>query len=491
MNKIDTKLNLNIPNSIDYLHIVQSFVKESALLYKLEDSVLSKLPLIAEEAFSYILKTSFDDEEKSSVKVAVGSDKFYFRVSFFDLGLPVDESITTQYKPLNIDKISTDGIELFFLKKFVDELQWVNHGGQGKELRLLFYIPYSDITSIKEHKTEVDKRKIDPDDLEVRPMRSEDAVEISRTIYRTYGYTYPNEDLYYPEKIIELNRSGNLISVVSVDKKTKKVVGHYALECPNLISIAEIGQAVVSPSYRGFDLMARMRAVLEKKARELKLEGIVAQPVTSHLFSQKVNIKNGLSVCGIAFGLVPKELSFKKIKSEKLTQRETCMLYFQALCYRKRVLSIPFPHKEVIKRIYSRLGFTYTLLTNAMPTTDGNIKTKYYSSWGYGVITVVDLGAKNIQDIKNALNHLRFEMSADVIFLYISLERAVIDRLVEDVQKIGFFFCGVVPSFLEGEDALRFEYLNTKISLDNIEIEGEDAKELVRYINTQRQRVMS
>lgn len=485
-------LSIDIPNKIGCLKILQSFVVESAKLVAIDKKVASKIELICEEALTYVLQASFDKDEDSRIKIELSIDNFNFRVSFFDKGLPYDESLGTSYKvKSDINDISSlSGMELFFLKKFTQQLEWINHGSSGKELRLLLPMPYSDITEIDTIEEKSDNKKIDSSQILMRKMKPSDAISIARVIYRTYGYTYPNEDMYYPQKIQELNKSSKLVSIVCIDESTNELIAHYALERESLGVIAESGQAVVEPQYRGLHLMSKMRDELEKCASELKLEGIMAQPVTSHTFSQKVNIKNGSKICGISFGLVPKEQNFKALVSA-LSQRESCMLYFKLFKNRKRFIYIPKQHQDIITKIYNNVELDYSVSTKQSNKESSNIDSSYYTSWGFGTINVEEIARDSLSQIKIALNHLRLNLNADVIFLYISLEYATIDELVEDIEKLGFFFCGIAPSFLNGKDVIRFEYLNTMIDTKKIKVESDIAKELFEYVKNEMQRVLS
>ena len=484
-------LSIDIPNKIGCLKILQSFVVESAKLLDIDKKNVSKLELICEEALTYVMQASFDKDEDSRIKIELGIDDSHFRISFFDKGLPYDESLSPSYEiKKDIEDISSlKGMELFFLKKFTKQLEWINHGNSGKELRLLLPMPYSDITELDTVKEKSDDRSVDASQILIRKMQPSDAISIARVIYRTYGYTYPNEDMYYPQKIQEFNASFKLVSIVCIDESTHELIGHYALERESLGIIAESGQAVVMPQYRGLNLMSKMRYELENCAKELKLEGTMAQPVTTHTFSQKVNIKNGSKVCGISFGLVPKELNFKAIASP-LSQRESCMLYFKLLKNRKRNIYIPKKHQDMITKIYNNIGLDYLASTKQSNKKSANIDSSYNTSWGFGVINVEEIALDSLPQIKTALHHLRLDLSADVIFLYISLEHATIDELVEDIEKLGFFFCGITPSFLNGKDVIRFEYLNTMIDTAKIKVESDIAKELFEYVKNQMQRVL-
>ncbi len=484
---------LRIPNKIEMLFVLQSFVVESAKVYQLPDSLLDRLKLVSEEAFLHVIKNSFSPDESSHIRITTKVDHLYFKLSFFDKGLPFDSSLAKEYHPeADINSLDTEGMELFLIKQYVNNVEWVMHGYKGKEFRLSFALPKRDIFTILKGKNNKKEEFIpDINDIEIRPFKETDAIKIARTIYRAYGYTYPNEDMYYPEKIADLNKSGRLISVVCHDKKRDEVVGHYALERPSLGCIVESGQAVVSPGYRGYHLMDKMRIILEDKAGKLRLEGIMSQPVTTHIFSQKVNANFGSLPCGFSFGLVPQKLSFRQIDNS-LSQRESCMLYFKPLKPRIRTLWLPAQHKEIIEKIYKNLGIDYRKGRQTVTDTDdkGKVQSNYYAGWGFGVIEVNELGKNNIYEIKQALYNLLFTLKADVIFLYISIEETDISALVEQVEKEKFFFCGITPSFLNGKDVIRFEYLNGSIDALKIKILGEEAKEIFSYVLNEKEKVL-
>ncbi len=490
---IEIMTELRIPNKIEMLFVLQSFVTESAKVIHLPNSLVERLKLVSEEAFLHVLKNAFSPEESSHIRVTVKTNSLYFQLSFFDKGLPFDNSLAKEYHPETaISQMDTEGMELFLIKQFVDRVEWINHGIKGKEFRLSLELPQKDIfTLLKGKKGKQEEVVTNIDNIEIKSFEPGDAIKIARTIYRAYGYTYPNEELYYPEKITALNKNGQLVSVVCYDRKKDEVVGHYALERPSAGSVAESGQAVVAPGYRGFHLMGKMRNVLEEKAEELQLEGILSQPVTTHILSQKVNAGFGSKPCGFSFGLVPQKLSFRQIDTS-LSQRESCMLYFKPMKPRKRTLWLPEQHKKIIGTIYSHLNIHYRedSLTTTKPDKDGKVQSNYYAGWGFGVINVSELGKNNFFEIKQALYNLLFTLKADVIFLYIPLEDADISSLTESVEKEKFFFCGITPSFLNGKDVVRFEYLNGTIDASKIKIYGEQAKEIFSYVLNEKEKVL-
>jgi len=485
---------LTIPNNVSTLPVLQSFVVESAKLYQLPKTLLEHLKLISEEAFLHILRNSFAPDEISEIRITTDIDSFFFKLSFFDKGLPFDATLVKEFQPSdNVDSLDIEGVDLFIIKQYVKHIQWISHGSEGKEFRLLLELPDKDIVTILENKKQIPERTFVPeiDDIVVRPFEESDAIKISQAIYKAYGYTYPNEDLYYPERIIKLNKSGELISIVSFDTKRNQVVGHYALEKVLDSVIAESGQAVVAPAYRGFNLMEKMRDQLESRAKELQLEGIMSQPVTTHVYSQKANIRFSSRPCGLSFGLVPMKLSFRQIH-QSLSQRESCLTYFKTLKKRKRKVFIPEKHKEIIQSIYRDLELEFEAANENLTKTDqsGEVKSTYSSSWGFGVINVRELGTNNQNEIKQAMHNLLFNMKAEVIFLFIPLENGDITDLIELLERERFFFSGLIPSYFRGKDIIRFEYLNGMIDISKINVFEDRAKQIFDYILNEKEKVL-
>ncbi|MFP4486187.1 MAG: ATP-binding protein [Campylobacterales bacterium] len=476
---------LVVPNTVSYIPLLQSFIIENAKIYRLDEKLFQKLRLVAEESFLHIIKNSFEENESGEVEIQVAFINSYFEISFFDKGLPLDPSLLKEYSK---DALSTEGIELFLVKEYTDKVTWINHGSKGKEFKLSFKTSSEDIFSIVKNEDMQKSNNITLEDIDIRVFKNSDAVKISRIIYRAYGYTYPNEDMYYPEKILELNRNGELISVVCYDKKNDEVVGHYALERPNLGSIVESGQAVVSPQCRGLGLMKKMRVLLENIAKNINLEGIYSQPVTSHTYSQQVNLEFGSSPCGFSFGLVPQRLSFKQINSS-LSQRESCFLYFHTLSKRDRVLYLPKQHNQIVQKIYENLKLPYTIKDKST-NKKGLVVSSYSKGWGIGVINVEKIGYDNFKNIKEAFYNLLFTLKADVIFLNITLEDESIDELITKIENEKFFFAGIHPSLIKNQDAIRFEFLNGVIDESKIKIYEKTSFELFAYISNEKKRVL-
>ena len=478
-------LKLIIPSYKKFLPLLNSFINVSSEVFDVHQ-IQEKIELCAEEAFLHLLRNSYK-EEQGDIEISIELNERYFVLSFIDSGLPIDITFSPAAE-ITLQSEDTQILELLLIKQFSHKAEWINHGKDGREFKLYFELPQQAIYTLPE--TESDESvEVSIDDIEIKQFEKRWAMEISQIIYKAYGYSYPNEDLYFPERIISLNESGQLVCVVAYDTKRDKIAGHYALEREDLGSVAEIGQAVVVPSYRGLGLMKKIRLKTQEVGKKLGLEGIMSKPVTVHLFSQKTNEVLGAVPVGMGFGVSPVK-KFKAIEADT-SQRGSCMYYYLPLKNRKRILSIPKRHKKIIKEIYTNLELDYILKEEQESIRkNGKVKSTYAPNFEVGSIFVTSIGKDNIHYIKEAFFNLLFRMKAKVVLLYITMEDLAVEALISEVENEKFFFSAILPSFLEGKDVLVYQFLPEDIDESKVEIYSKRAKNIVQYVSNEKRKMV-
>ena len=234
---------------------------------------------------------------------------------------------------------------------------WLAFGPRGKAVQLVKWLPSEHVANgaaVELAPAAADAPLAPPQQYDVRRMRPEEAVQVAQLIYRTYGMTYFNKDVYYPERIAAHNAHGDVISVVAVGEDGR-VAGHCALERRANGPVAEVGQAAVDPTHRGRGLLDRMKSALEAEARSLGMVGWFADAVAVHTMTQQSNAHHGGHVCGIDLAVSPKSEAFRQISAEQ-TQRVSCVLYFHWLDEpRPRKIYVPARHREIVAAIYENL----------------------------------------------------------------------------------------------------------------------------------------
>jgi anti-sigma regulatory factor (Ser/Thr protein kinase) len=505
----DLRTELTLPGDLAIIPLVRGYARGLARLAQLPDEDVDALELAADEACTNVVKHAFEQGEAGSFRLVGELDPRALTLAIHEQGVPFDPSLVPSFTPSRLeDPATTDtrGLGLFIIGHVVDEARWINHGRAGKELRLVKYRPQRDVRSDAAAPELARYRNDEPQapaqEYVIRRLEPGDAIQVARCVYRAYGYSYPNDDLYYPERIARLNAEGDLISAVTVDE-AGEIVGHYALERKGPGRVAESGQAIVAPAHRGRRLMERMRAFLEDAGRDCGLIGIYGQPVTNHVYSQRVNESFGSQPCAVSLALAPRSLSFRGIQTEPLAQRESLLLYFKYLLPPSpAVVYAPPRHRALLARIYAKLavpvefrdgdGDAVAALGDSADVLGygaGEVEVYFKPEYRLGIVRVQHMGPTSAAALRRVRRELAESSGAEAIFLELPLADRGTPGLCLAAEREGFFFSGVGPSFAADGDMLRLQYLNTPLDMERLQIASPFGRELCAYVEAERQRV--
>ncbi len=186
----------------------------------------------------------------------------------------------------------------------MDAVHFASLGTRGNRVELVKRVP---LTHVEAHLTEADKQGAPPlpaGDVPValRLMAPDDAVAVARCTYRTYGYTAPDQELYFPDRMRELLEGGLLFACLGVIPGGE-VASYLAIELDRPGSpVGNSGEAMVDPRFRGHHLFEQMKTFLKAEAARRSMLGLYSEAVTVHPFSQKGNIALGARETGVQLG---------------------------------------------------------------------------------------------------------------------------------------------------------------------------------------------
>jgi serine/threonine-protein kinase RsbW len=488
-------LKLAVPNKMSYLAVIQQFVHECAHQFGFHASEIARIELAVEEAVINVIQHAFEPGEHSSFDVICEQVPFGIEVRIKDKGIPFDPTQVASYDPTTLSEESpAKGLGTFLMKESVDKVTYVNLGMEGKEIRLLKHIPQKNIQEyFPAADLEVEAAPPPPQIIQekipydVRRMRPEEAIQVSRCAYKSHGYTFFASDIYYPERIVELNHTEELISVVAATKDNV-FMGHAALHYPRVgARIAEFTYVFVNIEYRGQGCMTRLAGTLFGMEKKYPLAGLYVNSVTNHLFTQKVIVKYGINDCGIYLAASPGSWVFKGI-SEESKQRLSVVLSFKYLEPAPQlVLFPPEAHRAIVEKIYRNIGAennvyqTPTAAGASVTQAQTVLRTEVFVSENCAEIWIDQYGQDFEHQARATLMDLRVKQ-VGAIYIYLSLEKPQTYALAAELEKLGFFFCGVLPRTDIG-DTLILQYLNN-VALDysQIQVLTDMGKELMAYI---------
>jgi anti-sigma regulatory factor (Ser/Thr protein kinase)/GNAT superfamily N-acetyltransferase len=494
------RTELTFPADPRLLRLVQDYVLALAELAGLPSDQAQSLARGVWEACHHCIACDFDADDVGAVTLVGELTPAALTLSVCDRGLPFDPALEENEAPPGPDATSPAclrGRGLSLVHQCADEVRYINHGPEGNELRLTKNLsgvcrlePPAPLAAVTREPISQEQTQ----EYLIRLLQPADAIRVARLMYRVYGYSYSNEDFYYPERLAHDLETGRHAGVVAV-ANNGEIVGHAGVERPDLGSLAELGQLAVAPAHRGHGLKKLMGDRLQEEISRMGLLGLYGEAVTIHPISQEASESRGLHVGGIE--LLKWRARFKDIqdlhpglKPETASQRETLVFYFKYLTppFAARVCA-PSRHREMVARIYANLGASVEFLEPCGPTGRGQLSVHYDRNTGAGTIRVNRIGIDTLPEIFQARRDLVEIAGAEVVGLFLPLAQGGAPYLCEAAEEDGFLFSGVWPLFAPDGDFLRMQYLNAELDLERIRLFSPFAQELLAYILQEKKRV--
>lgn len=495
------KSTLSLPATIAALQLVQGFGRELAVLADFDTNRINAIMLACEEAFVAIVERAAADPIEP-VLICGELTPLELTLSFSDREMPPspDEDELPHLDAWHLDAAQLNGMGRLLIRAASDEALWQSLGQEGNRLTLIFKRTAASISMEHTPETIPDRHQPSAEEQNYiirRATLEDDWYRIARTIFYAYGHTYHRDDIYYPERLKELNRAGRLVSVVAVTA-TGDIAGHYALELggPGQISskqyvVAESCMAVVTPGHRGQGLLKQMRKQLESEACRLRLHGLFSQPAANQPLSQQINETFGALPCALSLALLASSPHFQTTTEDQTAQRESCLLYFKPLTpVAPRRIYPPVRHQAMLRETYQACGIPVTVAQiSGTAAGTSQVSAHYLAALDLGTIRVEVVGADIAAALQAARNDLCRKTGARVLNLTVCLTCPGAAETCAAAERLGFFYGGLSPLYDDGEDVLRMQYLDTTLDIARLTVAGPFANRLLDYVEADRRRV--
>ncbi|TAL10133.1 MAG: GNAT family N-acetyltransferase [Nitrospirae bacterium] len=443
-----------------FLPALTDLVADIATTVGLDEDGARKLDAVLDEVFRNVVEQGYKGDAGQSLDVIVSRRAHALVVAVEDKGLPFD------YRQLQAGRDSRFSAVLS--AGYVDQVNFLNRGPNGNRVELIRELPAADFrdrADPAEHRATVAAAEAHPEEaIATRPMRPEEAADLARLIYRCYGYTYPGEFIYYPEKVEAKQRAGMMKSYVACNQRGE-LVGHLALTFPRPgARVAEAGQVVVDPRYRGHGLFQRMKRQARDEAAANQVVGIYSEAVTVHPYSQKGSLDVGAHEVGFLLGYTSGTISFRNIsESERPRRQSIAFLYLKAGDHAPVTVHLPAPYRGLAQTLYEAAGIPRRVASDqdtepaGLPPA-GHLTVSLRPDHNQAILTVDALGRDTLDSVRSHLRELRLQR-VDCIYADLPLLQEGAGALGAGLRKLGFFFGALIPEFGPG-DVLRLQYLN-------------------------------
>lgn len=483
--------------------LAQDYVRGLAQLAGLPEDQGEALALSVWEACRNSIEHAFEGMESGSLKLAGELTPAALTLSVCDKGMPFYQTLGLAHTEPSPKSPASDGQGLASLQKCFDGVRWIYHGLEGNELRLTKNLAgVCPLPAPEPETTALGTKTVPPTHpgaYTIRLLQPGDGRHIAQLMYRVYGYSYPNEDFYYPDRFDHDLAAGRHVGVVAVTGDGE-LAGHQGVKRPDLGPLAELGAMAVAPAHRGQGLHKLMGDRLQEEIKRLGLLGLFGQAVTIHTISQEASERRGLHVTGIKLLDVQahfKTLPYRRPPSSQWEseakpglQRITTVFYFKYLAPPgPQTIYAPPRHREMLAKLYENSGLNVQILEGSHPMGPGELKVHYDHALRVGDIRVNRIGNDTLPEISQARRDLCNMVGARVVGLLLPLAQGGTPYLCQAAEAEGFFFSGVLPHFAPDGDFLRLQYLNAELDPAAIHLYSPFARELLAYILQDKERV--
>jgi anti-sigma regulatory factor (Ser/Thr protein kinase) len=489
MNRNQVKLTL--PNDVAYLPLAQSFVRETAVIFGFSGKELTEMEIALEETFVNVITHGQNFESNETVKITCERIPRGITVRVHETGIPFDPGQLTNYKPSDaVGKYVATGLGMHLIRQMMDEVEFENLGPKGKETRLTKYrVDPKDAEAdmVDDLKSELEPTVIQEQiPYSVRGLDPPEAIEISRCAYKSHGYSFFDDHIYYPQRLVAMNDSGELVSAVAVTQDNT-FMGHAALlfQYPEDY-IAELTFVFVNVEYRGQGAFTRLIDHLFSCPKKRRLTGMYAYAVANHVFTQKAMVRYAINDCGLLLATSPNSWKFKGIAGDS-TQRISVVLSFKFMEPPvSKNLYVPEHHREIVEKLYRNIGakdhrYVAPEVAANQAEQASEIESSCNESESCAEIFIKKFGTDVAKKVRRILRGFCVKQIA-CINLFLKLEDPGTYAYAAELEKLGFFFAGILPCTRTG-DAIILQYLNNvDMDYSKINLYTDMAKELCAYI---------
>ena len=344
-------------------------------------------------------------------------------------------------------------------------------------------------------------------DFEVQPLSAENVGSVPELLYRGYGYTYTDEWMYDPEKIMEASSTRKYHFWLGIDKagKTRAIV---AMRFPYPSrSLGELGTLVADPAIREIEsgqIIRQMAVALGEKALAMAmdsgLKALISTESTAHQLTQRLVNRIGFTPCGIFLAWLPawaehpqslpvihSELRGEASISEefflKRRAETVSALPFWGL-FQPYEVSLPARFEKLTRLIYDKLKLPVEFVPFKEPAAESKIECTLNFRRSFATVELLEVGEDAPTILLERLEHYR-NGRVDLIHFVLPLAKGDINPCVDALISLGCKFAALLPCYRDS-DVIVLQFLNNvEVNLTEDQLYSEMTKTIFRSLGGQ------
>jgi anti-sigma regulatory factor (Ser/Thr protein kinase)/N-acetylglutamate synthase-like GNAT family acetyltransferase len=478
--------HLKLKAKVNVIGSTSDFTYKWGINAGLPEDDAARLTLSVTEVVTNIVQYAYPHEE-GQFEITFHHDLTQVEVVIYETGEPFDPDRHQYDRERALAGGDFDGAGLALATHMVDNFMFLHTGKTGKEFRLVKNVPAEHIADMISHDEPKKVRKPDvTEEYHMTIATPTDAEDIAKLIYRTYGYTYAKDDIYFPKKNEEALASGEKFAVM-VRTSSGEAAGHFAVLRSPDSNIGEVGEVVVATAHRRRGLMTRMLNALIGLAKKNKLAALYGEAVAVHPISQIVNHKLGFHSSAVLLANMP--LTKYRDLVESYPQDVCVVIDFLLLDeIESRVAFLPPKYKRILAKTYGRQGIQLTephpVETPLAEKTEFELSIRYDNKTA--TIAIEDYGG-DLDEMVGELSVSLREEGLNTIFFDLPLDHPGTATVIETFENHRYLFSGLMFLFHGERDYVRMQHTTSELDMSLVHVHSDMAKEIKRLIEKERQ----
>ncbi|MEN6486154.1 MAG: hypothetical protein ABFD98_14865, partial [Syntrophobacteraceae bacterium] len=391
------------------------------------------------------------------------------------------------------------GLGMFLMREIMDEVTYRNLGRDGKEVQLVKYFKHQLREDLFEKGDRGGFRSLlrgrKRPGYEVRMFEPDDALEVTRCAYLMHGYTFYDDEVYYPETLVELHKSGKMIAAVAVTPDGEVALFNALIRREAGSPTAEMTFVLVNPTIRAPGALEKVGWFLMDSQRNW-LKGVTSAVAASHTLTQSVMAKHGFIPCAIYICADAADWKFHFLNNQNQSGDPISNVSFFMFLEQPspQILYPPLRHREMIGKIYEWLGVNPQFAEPENVCDSGSfcphaqLETQILQSEKSACFTVMEYGQDLARHIQGFVRECR---NKDIRFmeLRLPLNQPGTFSHTKEMERLGFFFSGILPMGKHGDYLLLQMPSEWDINYEAIKVGSEQGQFLLEYVREcERQR---
>jgi len=317
--------------------------------------------------------------------------------------------------------------------------------GEGNVTEVRFALPGHHEIFDPETIVEGEDDDLSSEEVMIRALVSEDAAALTRTIYRCYGWTYPVQDLYFPERIAAAIKNGSRIGEVAVTE-SGEIAAHWG--AVHLSStVVETGGTVTDPRFRRRGLAKQLGDRLLERILEAGITGRLREPVLTHPATQQIALNDGASIVG-AYLRFTHPLQQVGITDGVVAHRNSLSVAYGPLQpLEPATVWVPQPYEHLASMVLAQSNWPREFGTayRGIQIPDVTVSAVNYDAGNrLGIIDVATVGQNLIDYLDSSIDDLR-RSGAEHIQVRLPANQPALHSLGAGLPEIGLAFGALIP----------------------------------------------